>query len=134
LNKTSTDKIRSATQFLIWFRYDLPQSLQASVRPYLDEPYQLALNVLDVCHSSQWLRVEDIAQKADVKRETARQVLLALKEGGMPLTVIPAQGWQLHEAQLRSQDSLNCGNGDPSQIEITSSPASCSIAQTATNI
>ncbi|MGG6269018.1 hypothetical protein ACQ4M3_30800 [Leptolyngbya sp. AN03gr2] len=114
MNKTSTDKIRSATQFLVWFRRYLPDNLQAKVRPYLDEPYQLALKVLDVCHSGQRLRVEDIAQRAEVKRETARQVLRALKEGGMPLAVTPVQGWQLLEAELspstiETANSIGCG-------------------------
>jgi hypothetical protein len=99
LNKTSTDKIRTAAQFLLWFRSCLPHSQQAKMRPYLDQPYQLALSVLDCCHSSQRLRIDDIAQKAGVKRETARQVLLALKEGGMPLTVAPVQGWQLLDGE-----------------------------------
>jgi hypothetical protein len=61
MNKTSTDKIKSATPFLIWFRQCSPQSLQAQVRPYLDRPYQLALNVLDCCDSPRPLKVEEIA-------------------------------------------------------------------------
>lgn len=94
MNKTSINKIRSATPFLIWFRRCLPHSLQMQVRPYLDRPYQLALNILDCCGSTQPLTVREIAQTAGVAQETARQVLQVLKEGGMPFAVSPARGWQ----------------------------------------
>lgn len=94
MNRTSTDKIRSATPFLLWFRRCLPQNLQIRVQPYLDRPYQLALKVLDCCDSTQPLTVKEIAQLAGVAQETARQVLHSLKEGGMPFALIPTRGWQ----------------------------------------
>lgn len=94
MNKTSTDKIKSATPFLTWFRWCLPQSLQVKVRPYLDRPYQLAFHILDCCDSTQPRTVREIAQLAGVAQETARQVLQALKEGGMTFAVNPTQGWQ----------------------------------------
>lgn len=94
MNKTSTDKIKSATSFLIWFRRCLPQGLQAQIRSYLERPYQLALNVLDCCDSTRPLTVGEIAQSAGIAQETARQVLQALKEGGMPFAVSPTRGWQ----------------------------------------
>jgi hypothetical protein len=97
MNKTSTDKIKSAAPFLIWFRRCLPQSLQGKVRPYLDRPYQLALNVLDCCDAAQPLTVREIAQSVGVAQETARQVLQALREGGMPFTVNPIRAWQATE-------------------------------------
>ncbi|MFH7029638.1 MAG: hypothetical protein ACHBN1_30805 [Heteroscytonema crispum UTEX LB 1556] len=43
----SVEKIKDATNFLIWFRHCLPQCAQIQMRPYLDQPYQLALKVLD---------------------------------------------------------------------------------------
>lgn len=95
MNKTSTDKIKSAAPFLIWFRQCLPRRLQGKVRPYLDRPYQLALKVLDCCDATQPLTVREIAQLAGVAQETARQVLQSLKEGGMPFAVIPTRGWQI---------------------------------------
>lgn len=94
MNKTSTDKIKLAAPFLIWFRRCLPQSLQIKVRPYLDSPYQLALNVLDCCDSTRPLTVREIAQVAGVAQETTRQVLQALKDGGLPFAVSPGRGWQ----------------------------------------
>ncbi|HEY9736647.1 MAG TPA: hypothetical protein V6D06_10205 [Trichocoleus sp.] len=94
MNKTSTDKIKLATPFLMWFRRGLPRSLQAKIRPYLERPYQLALNLLDCCDSPRPLTVSEIAQSTGVAQETARQVLHALKEGGMPFAICPTKGWQ----------------------------------------
>jgi hypothetical protein len=112
MNKTTTDKIKSATLFLIWFRRSLPQPLQARLRPYLDQPYQLALNVLDCCHSAQPLAVGDIARCAEVTRETARQVLLALKEGGMQFAVCPTQGWQSIETKPMDDNAIDGSTAD----------------------
>lgn len=94
MNKTSTDKIKSATPFITWFRRCLPQGLQGQIRPYLDRPYQLALNILDCCDATQPLTVREIARSAGVAQETTRQVLQALKEGGMLFAVSPTRGWQ----------------------------------------
>ncbi|MCU0568796.1 MAG: hypothetical protein MUF49_19635 [Oculatellaceae cyanobacterium Prado106] len=102
MNKTSTDKIRSAAQFLVWFRYGLADEARSQIRPYLDRPYQLALTVLDCCSPTTPQRVSAIAQKVGVTRETVRQVLLALKEGGMPFNVCPNQGWQPLVVEVRS--------------------------------
>jgi hypothetical protein len=95
MNKTSTDKIKSATCFLIWFRRCLPQGLQERIRPYLDSPYQVALKVMDGCESTRPLTVGEIAQSAGVAYESARQVLQALREGGMPFSVSPTREWQI---------------------------------------
>lgn len=107
MNKTSTDKIKSAVPFLIWFRRCLPLWLQIKVRPYLDSPYQLALNILDGCDTSQPLKVRVIAQSAGVAQETARQVLQALREGGMPFTVSPTREWQVGRSHADRSTSLN---------------------------
>jgi hypothetical protein len=106
MNKTSTNKIRSATPFLIWFLYSLSPEVQIQMRPYLDQPYQLALNILDCCSSTQLLTVEEISQPAGVTKETARQVLWALKEGGMPLAVCSPQKWQLVKSEPLPVDNL----------------------------
>ncbi|KAM3094347.1 hypothetical protein ACKFKF_27575 [Phormidesmis sp. 146-12] len=106
MNKISTNKIKSATPFLLWFRRYLPQALQARVRPYLDQPYQLALNILDCCNPTQPIAVGNIAQDASVTRETARQVLLALKEGGMLFAVSPTKGWQPLEIESLSSEAI----------------------------
>lgn len=98
VNKTSSDKIKSATPFLIWFRRCLPQSLQVQVRPYLDRPYQLALTILDRCDAPQPIPVKDMAQTIGVSPQTVKQVLLALKEGGMTFAVSPTTSWQLSES------------------------------------
>ncbi|MCU0569611.1 MAG: HTH domain-containing protein [Oculatellaceae cyanobacterium Prado106] len=97
MNKTSTDKIRSAALFLIRFRRCLPQSVQSFVRPYLDQPYQLALKILDCCSATQATTLGEIAQQAGVTRETVRQVLLALKEGGISFKDTSRRGWLLLE-------------------------------------
>ncbi len=107
MNKTSTDKIKSATPFLIWFRRCLPQSLQVQVRPYLDRPYQLALTILDRCDSPQPLLAKEIAQAVGVSPQTVKQVLLALKDGGMTFAVTPTTSWQLSQAEsTTSPDDL----------------------------
>jgi hypothetical protein len=106
MNKTSADKIKLAVPFFIWFRRCLPQNLQTEVRPYLDSPYQLALNILDCCDSSQPLKVGAIAQSAGVARETARQVLQALREGGMPFVVSPTREWQAVSGHFDRATSL----------------------------
>jgi hypothetical protein len=105
MNKTSFDKIKLATPFLIWFRRCLPPPLQRQVRPYLDRPYQLALGILDRAGGSEPLPVKEIARLANVAPQTARQVLLALQEGGMTFAVSPTRGWQSSEAEALLSNS-----------------------------
>lgn len=103
MNKTSTNKIRSAIPFLIWFRCSLPEDSQEQVRPYLERPYQMALKILDCCDSDRPLTVTEVAQLTGVSPDTARQVLLALREGGMPFNASPNRGWQsVKEGELES--------------------------------
>jgi hypothetical protein len=106
MNQTSIDKIKSATPFLIWFRRCLPQPLQTQVRPYLDQPYQLALTILDCACGSQPLTVKEIAHSAGVAPQTTKQVLLALRESGMSFAITPTRGWQSNAAEL----SADVGN------------------------
>jgi hypothetical protein len=74
VNKTSADNIKSATSFLIWLRRSLPESLQARVRPHLEPPYQLALNILGYCESEHPLTINKIAQAMGVSSETATKI------------------------------------------------------------
>jgi biotin operon repressor len=106
VNKVSIDKIKSATPFLIWFRRCLPESQQAQVRPFLDRPYQLALTILDCCEAAEPLPVKDIAQAIGMSPHTVKQVLLALKDGGMTFTVSPTKNWQLSQAELPTPTSF----------------------------
>ncbi|MDZ4873573.1 MAG: hypothetical protein CLLPBCKN_002969 [Chroococcidiopsis cubana SAG 39.79] len=55
------------------------------MRPYLAQPYQLALEILDCCSGEEPMTVETIAQKVAINKNTARQVLSALREGGLIL-------------------------------------------------
>lgn len=105
MNKASTDKITSATPFLMWFRRYMPAHLQARIRPYLDQPYRLAFIVLDCCNATRPLKVGEIAQAAGVTYSTASQVLQALKEGGMPFVLSPARSWQPVEVTPLVPDS-----------------------------
>ncbi|WP_088889051.1 HTH domain-containing protein [Leptolyngbya ohadii] len=114
MNKTSTDKIKLATPFLIWFRCYLSIDLQAQVRPHLERPYQLALNILDSCEASRPLSVREIAERIGMSPETVRQVLLALKEGGMPFATCPGQGWQSVRAEggLKTRSNSLVSSGE----------------------
>lgn len=123
VNKTSTDKITSATPFLNWFRRCLPAQLQVRIRPFLDQPYQLALTVIDCCNPTQPLAVGDIAQSAKVSKETARQVLQALKDGGMNFAVTPTRNWQpLEGPKMVDLDTLP---EDPGWLNATPSHTPC---------
>lgn len=95
MNPKSLEKIRAATAFLKWFRSYFPSSIQRRVRPYLDQPYQLALRLLDCCDGSEYRSLEDIALTANVSKTTARQVLNALREGGLIMLTNTAGGSQL---------------------------------------
>ncbi|MBD1848133.1 hypothetical protein H6F89_33230 [Cyanobacteria bacterium FACHB-63] len=69
-------------------------SVQSRVRPYLDQPYQLALKLMDCCDGSEYRSIEDIALTAKVSKTTARQVLNVLREGGLVIFTNTAGGWQ----------------------------------------
>lgn len=95
MNQNSLNKIRSSTKFLLWFRFVLPQKIQQIIRPYLDQPYRLALSILDCCVPMNTGTVDEIAQKTQLNRETTRQVLKALQSGGMKFNLSSAKSWQI---------------------------------------
>lgn len=92
MNPKSLEKIQAATPFLKWFRSCSPDSIQNRVRPYLDQPYQLALKLMDCCDGSQYRSLEEIAAAAKVSKSTARQVLNALRDGGLVVIVSTSKG------------------------------------------
>ncbi|NJL61726.1 MAG: hypothetical protein HC903_07730 [Methylacidiphilales bacterium] len=73
----------------------LPQKIQQIIRPYLDQPYRLALGILDCCDRMDAATVDEIAQKTSLNRETTRQVLKALQSGGMKFNISSAKSWQI---------------------------------------
>ncbi|MDX2230310.1 MAG: helix-turn-helix domain-containing protein [Leptolyngbyaceae cyanobacterium bins.349] len=93
MNQTSLEKIQAAAVFLRYFRRCLPTNIQAIVRPYLDQPYQLALNILDCCDGPDGCTAEEIAQRLTISKSSVRQVLSALREGGLVFMVSAAKGW-----------------------------------------
>ena len=95
MNQNSLNKIRSSTKFLLWFRFLLPQKIQRIIRPYLDQPYRLALSILDCCDRIDAGTVDEIAKKIQLNRETTRQVLKALQSGGMKFHISSAKSWQI---------------------------------------
>lgn len=93
MNQTSLEKIQTASSFLRYFRCNVPISVQAQIRPYLDQPYQLALNILDCCEDTDCCTAEAIAQRLAISKSSVRQVLGALREGGLVVATRQAQGW-----------------------------------------
>ena len=98
MNPKSLEKIQAAAPFLKWFRQYFPHSVQNRVRPYLDQPYQLALNVMDCCDGSEYRSMEEIAAAAKVNKSTACQVLGALRNGGLVIMISTPGGWRPIEA------------------------------------
>lgn len=98
MNPKSLEKIQTATPFLKWFRQCFPESVQNRIRPYLDQPYQLALRLMDCCDGSEYCSMEEIATAAAVSKNTACQVLNVLREGGLVVMISTASGWQPVEA------------------------------------
>lgn len=79
MHYTSLSKIESASSFLLWFRSNLPQEFQHCLRPYLAQPYQSALKVLDCCNSGCPVTVEAIAQQTQLSKASVRQMLKVLQ-------------------------------------------------------
>lgn len=101
MNQTSLDKIKASAKFLIWFCYVLPRPLQQVLRPYLDQPYRLSLSILDYCGNANSLTIEEISSKANINKETIRQVLKALQSGGMKFQINAAKNWEVLELNLQ---------------------------------
>jgi biotin operon repressor len=93
----SLEKIKNATEFVIWYRQKLPKSIQMEIQPYLDQPYQLALKILNYCCSVEYCKLEEIAQKLEISKDTTRQIIKALKDGGTIFTINTAKGWKVLE-------------------------------------
>ncbi len=106
MNQKSVEKIQTATKFILWFRHCLPQPFQQVVRPYLAQPYQLALEILDCCSGEEPMTVETIAQKIAVNKNTARQVLSALREGGLIFTISATRGWKYLQVNQQSLQAI----------------------------
>jgi len=83
MHQTSLSKIELARPFLIWFRFNLPPDVHQQIRPYLAQPYQSALKVLDSCQPDQGITVEAIAQQTQLNRDSVRQVLKVLQSMGL---------------------------------------------------
>lgn len=108
VNFKSVEKIRNGANFLVWFR-GLPLNLQKQVLPHLAQPYQTALNLLDCCNQLEYYTLAELAQTAQISENTARQVIKALRDGGMVFTVETAKGWKLVELnnfQIGKQEVL----------------------------
>ena len=105
MNQKSLEKIQAATSFLRWFRSCSPDSIQNQVRPYLDQPYQLALRLMDCCNSSEYHSLEEIAAAAKVSKNTARQVLNALRDSGLVAIVSTSKGWHPFEIDRVAESS-----------------------------
>ena len=98
MNSKSLEKIQTATPFLKWFRSYFPSSIQNRIRPYLDQPYQLALRLMDCCDGSEYRSLGDLAVAAEMNKNTACQVLSALREGGLVVMISTTGGWRPLEA------------------------------------
>lgn len=94
MNPKSLEKIRAATSFLRWFRSSCPDSIQHYLRPYLDQPYQLALRLMDCCDGSEYGSLAEIAAAAKISKNTACQVLSALRDSGLIVMINTAKGLQ----------------------------------------
>ena len=79
MHDTSLSKIESASSFLLWFRSTLPQEVQQQLRPYLAQPYQSALKVLDCCSGDCLMSVEEIEHHTRLSRASIRQILKVLR-------------------------------------------------------
>jgi transcription initiation factor IIE alpha subunit len=97
MNQTTLEKIRAATPFLSWFYYQLSHEAQEGVRGYLDQPYQLALKIIDCCNEETPQTSDEIASRTNLSKATVRQVLKALEAGGITCvigTANPSARWQ----------------------------------------
>jgi len=87
MNSSTALKIERAAKFL-----KTPTAKQA--RDYLDEPYKLALEILEAFADGQPHNFSEIAEITGLNPCTVSQVLKALMRGGFEFTITPALGWQ----------------------------------------
>lgn len=94
MHHTSLSKIESASSFLLWFRSELAQDIQHQLRPYLAQPYQSALKVLDCCSTTHSMTVDEIALQTQLSKDSVRQVLKVLQTVGLVTATSSVKGWR----------------------------------------
>lgn len=102
MNSTTLAKIEAAAPFLLQFRNEVPPHLQNLITPYLDQPYQLALKILDCCLDGTPVSLDEISTSTGISKVTVRQVLSAFQQSSIQLQSQPKR-WQL---QAKSQRQL----------------------------
>ncbi len=94
MNLKTLAKIEAATPFLLRFRNDVPEPMQQLIAPYLDQPYQLALKILDCCLDGSPISLDEISTRTGIHKVTVRQVIGVFQEGGIEFQTQPKQ-WQM---------------------------------------
>lgn len=101
MNQKTSSKIACAAPFLV-------TASAVECRDYLDRPYRLALDILEVLREGkQWYKSCEIAQhlmdtnndyrEKGLNPGTVCQVLQALRKGSVALSSHPKQGWYFHK-------------------------------------
>jgi len=101
MNKKTSSKIVRAATFITTVR-------ALECRDYLDKPYRLALDILEVLRQGKkWYKSCEIAQylmetnndyrEKGLNAGTVCQVLQALRKGSVALSSHPKQGWYFHD-------------------------------------
>lgn len=67
----------------------MPDHLQELIAPYLDQPYQMTLKILDCCMSGSPVSLDEISARTGISKATVRQVLNVVQENGIQLQVEP---------------------------------------------
>lgn len=96
MNQKTSSKIARAAPFLV-------TALAIECRDYLDPPYRLALDILEVLYEGKWYKSCEIAQhlintnsnyrEKGLNTGTVCQVLQALQKGSVALLSDRKQGW-----------------------------------------
>lgn len=120
MNQTTLEKIRTATPFLTWFYCQLSQDAQEVVRRHLDQPYQLALKILDCCRREIPQTSEEISASTNLSKATVRQVLKALEAGGITFIVSPANSTTRWQAKKTSEQNPYSSESSSQQKTIAS--------------
>lgn len=110
MNKSSLEKVRAAAHFI----GKEPEAVQLA-RPHLASSVQQALDILDQLRDGQWRTSEEISGVVGISRETARQILNALKwnpeDGGIVLNSnggnVKKAGWCLPNGKIVWKPGVN---------------------------
>jgi|ERR671932_813813 hypothetical protein len=96
MNQKTYSKIACAAPFLV-------TPLAIECRDYLDQPYRLAIDIIEVVCERKCCKPLEIAQhlmdtnsnyrEKGLNPSTVRQVLQALRKGSVALSSHPKQGW-----------------------------------------